>query len=46
MKIELTGDEVGDYVIAVHSPEIAPVPGVGGSPSSILASAAPTTYDF
>lgn len=46
MKISLDGDEVGGYTIAVYSPEVAPVPGVGGSPSAILASAAPSTYDF
>lgn len=46
MKISLDGDEVGDYTIAVYSPAVAPVPGVGGSPSSILGSASPATYDF
>lgn len=46
MKISLRGDEDGDYTISVYSPPVAPVPGVGGSPSAILGSAAPTTYDF
>ena len=46
MRISLDGDEVGDYTVAVYSPPVAPVPGVGGSPSSIAASASPTTYDF
>lgn len=32
--------------VATYSPYVPPVPGVGGSPSSVLASAAPTTYDF
>lgn len=33
-------------VVASYSPYTPPVPGVGGQPSSVTASAAPTTYDF
>lgn len=29
-----------------YSPYVPPVPGVGGNPSSVTASAAPSTYDF
>lgn len=46
MKISLDGGEDGDYTIAAYSPSVAPVPGVGGAPSAVLASAAPSTYDF
>lgn len=35
-----------DLVVASYTPYVAPVPGVGGSPSSVTASAAPSTYDF
>lgn len=38
--------ETTDYIITVYEPAIAPVPGVGGSPSMITASSAPVTYDF
>ena len=47
MKVSLgIGSE--DYALVVHSysPYVAPTPGIGGEPSSVLASAAPTTYDF
>jgi hypothetical protein len=47
MEVTLTILSEGiDLVVASYSPYVAPVPGVGGSPSSITASAAPTTYDF
>lgn len=37
-----------EYALAVasYSPYVAPTPGIGGEPSSVIASAAPTTYDF
>ncbi|HEI8943192.1 host specificity factor TipJ family phage tail protein [Citrobacter freundii] len=35
-----------DLVIASYSPSVAAVPGVGGSAASVLASAAPSFYDF
>lgn len=35
-----------DLVVESYTPYVPPVPGVGGSPSSVLASAPPTTYDF
>lgn len=35
-----------ELVVASYTPYVPPVPGVGGSPSSVLASAPPTTYDF
>lgn len=40
------GTDETDYVITVYEPAIPPVPGVGGSPSMITASSAPTLYDF
>ncbi|CAI3796064.1 host specificity factor TipJ family phage tail protein [Rheinheimera sp. MM224] len=41
-----TPTEDVDLVITSYSPYVAPVPGAGGSASYVLASAAPTTYDF
>ncbi|SDI77839.1 hypothetical protein SAMN05216588_12466 [Pseudomonas flavescens] len=35
-----------DLVVASFTAYAPPVPGTGGSPSSVTASAAPTTYDF
>ncbi|WP_312320156.1 host specificity factor TipJ family phage tail protein [Atlantibacter hermannii] len=35
-----------DLVIASYTPGVAAVPGVGGSAASVLASAAPSIYDF
>ena len=47
MQVTLTYLNEGlDLVVDSYSPYIAPVPGTGGSPSSVTASAAPTTYDF
>lgn len=46
MKITVSGDEDFSLVVASYSPYVAPVAGVGGSPSMVNASAAPTTYDF
>lgn len=33
-------------VVETYTPYVPPTPGVGGQPSSVTASAAPTTYDF
>lgn len=47
MKITLgTGTDELDLVVASYSPEVPPIAGIGGSPSSVLASASPTAYDF
>lgn len=46
MKITLRSDSDIDLKIASYLPYVAPVPGVGGSPSAVLASASPSTYDF
>ena len=47
MQVTLTYESEGlDLVVDSYSPYVAPVPGTGGSPSSVTASAAPTTYDF
>lgn len=47
MQVTLTYINEGlDLVVDSYSPYVAPVPGTGGSPSSVTASAAPTTYDF
>jgi hypothetical protein len=40
------GGDGYDLVVSAYAPAVAGVPGVGGSPSTVLASAAPTTYDF
>ncbi|WXL23909.1 host specificity factor TipJ family phage tail protein [Ectopseudomonas mendocina] len=46
MRVSLAGDEDGNYVISAYSPAVAPTPGTGGSPSAVLGSASPTTYNF
>ncbi|MGE6445037.1 host specificity factor TipJ family phage tail protein [Pseudomonas bubulae] len=46
MKVTLSTDADYDLVIVGYSPYIPPVAGSGGSPSSVLAAASPTTYDF
>ncbi len=42
------GTDIDDIalVVASYSPYAAPVEGVGGSPTAVIASAAPTTYSF
>ncbi len=35
-----------ELIVDSYTPYVPPVPGTGGSPSSVTASAAPTTYDF
>lgn len=39
-------DNTYDLFVATYTPAVAAVPGVGGNAASVLASAAPTTYDF
>lgn len=46
MKVSLSSDTELELVIASYSPYVPPVPGVGGSPSSVVASASPSTYNF
>ncbi len=42
----LVGADNYPLTVASVSPYVAPVPGAGGQPSEVLASAAPATYDF
>ncbi|MBJ2237070.1 hypothetical protein JFT61_19850 [Pseudomonas fluorescens] len=46
MKISLRSDDVFDLTVASVSPYVPPVAGVGGTPSTVSASASPSTYDF
>lgn len=46
MKVTLRSDSDLDLSVASVAPYVPPVPGVGGSPSSVSASASPSTYDF
>ncbi|WP_394243878.1 host specificity factor TipJ family phage tail protein [Halopseudomonas laoshanensis] len=46
MPVSLIDDVEYDLVVASYSPYVAPVPGVGGSPSEVVASAAPASYDY
>lgn len=46
MKIEITGANAGDYVIASYAPYVPAIPAVTGSASMVTGSAAPTRYDF
>jgi len=47
MKVSLgAGSDDYDLVVHSYSPYVAPTAGIGGEPSSVMASAAPTTYDF
>ncbi|MEB2514782.1 host specificity factor TipJ family phage tail protein [Pseudomonas sp. YuFO20] len=46
MKIEVTGANAGDYVVASYDPYVPAVPAVTGSASMVTGSAAPTRYDF
>nr|MBO2512191.1 hypothetical protein [Gammaproteobacteria bacterium] len=47
MKVSLQfGGDEHDLVVSAYAPAVPGVPGVGGAPSTVLASAAPTTYDF
>lgn len=46
MKVSLISDDEFDLTISSYSAYVPPVPGVGGSPSAVLASASPSTYNF
>lgn len=46
MLVSLSADLDYDLVVASYSPYVPPVAGVGGDPSTVEASAAPSTYDF
>lgn len=46
MKIEISGANAGEYVVATYEPEISGTPEVPGSPSMVTGSAAPTRFDF
>jgi hypothetical protein len=46
MKIEITGANAGDYVVASYDPYVPAVPAVTGSASMVTGSAAPTRYNF
>lgn len=46
MKIEITGANAGDYMVASYDPYVPAVPAVTGSASMVTGSAAPTRYDF
>lgn len=46
MKIEISGDNAGDYVVASYSPYVPGVPAVAGTASSVTGNAAPARYDF
>ncbi|MGO4003178.1 host specificity factor TipJ family phage tail protein [Pseudomonas fluorescens] len=46
MKIEITGANAGDYVVASYAPYVPAVPAVTGSASMVTGNAAPTRYDF
>lgn len=46
MKIEITGANAGDYVVATYDPYVPGVPAVAGSASRVTGNAAPSRYDF
>lgn len=46
MKIEITGANAGEYVVATYSPEVPGTPEVPGSPSMVTGSAAPNRFNF
>lgn len=47
MELTVTyNDNAYDLFVASYVPAVDPVPGVGGSAATLLASAAPATYDF
>jgi hypothetical protein len=46
MKLEITGANAGEYVVASYTPETSGVPGVAGSASMVTGSSAPSRYDF
>jgi hypothetical protein len=46
MKIEITGANAGEYVVASYSPYVPGVPAVTGSASRVTGNVAPTRFDF
>lgn len=46
MKIEITGANAGEYVVATYSPEVPGTPEAPGSPSMVTGSAAPNRFNF
>ncbi|MDI3391450.1 host specificity factor TipJ family phage tail protein [Pseudomonas sp. V98_8] len=46
MKIEITGANAGDYVVATYAPYVPGVPAVTGSASRVTGNTAPARYDF
>lgn len=46
MKIEITGANAGEYVVATYDPYVPGVPAVAGSASWVTGNAAPARYDF
>lgn len=46
MKIEVTGANAGEYVVATYDPYVPGVPAVAGSASRVTGNSAPVRYDF
>jgi hypothetical protein len=46
MKIEITGANAGEYVVATYDPYVPGVPAVAGSASRVTGNSAPARYDF
>lgn len=46
MKIEMTGANAGDYVVASYTAPVPAVPAAPGSASTVLGNAAPARYDY
>lgn len=46
MKIEITGANAGEYVVATYDPEVPGTPEVPGSASMVTGSAAPNRFNF
>ncbi len=46
MRIEITGANAGEYVVATYDPYVPGVPGVAGSASRVTGNSAPSRYDF
>lgn len=46
MKIEITGANAGDYVVATYDPYVPGTPAVAGSASRVTGNTAPSRYDF
>ncbi|MFJ7884610.1 host specificity factor TipJ family phage tail protein [Pseudomonas sp. NPDC096917] len=46
MKIEITGANAGEYVVATYTPYVPGVPAVSGSASRVTGNSVPARYDF